>query len=141
MTTCSTSSTSTSCRVSTANSTDETPGLSGPVVVIRTGVWVTGHPSFGDAARSVCRSGRGHKKSACPASQKPGPRSLDRVLLGRVLLARVVPGVVTRDHRFGEHLRRRRVAVDLLLPEEADLALVVEALDHVRVVQLERRAL
>src|SRR5688500_7230875 len=58
MTTCSTSSRSTPCRVSAAKSTELTPGRSGPVTVMRTLVCATGLAGLGVVARLRLRADR-----------------------------------------------------------------------------------
>src|SRR5688500_13883648 len=106
--TCSTSIISTPWRVSTANSTAETPGLAGPVTVIRTGVlvggWVTGRQ-----AASVVVDG----------------------LVG--LVGRLVLHSVRQPLRRG--VRHRRL---VLAAEGTHVLVAVGVLDGVRVVQVER---
>src|SRR3982074_2032041 len=125
ITTCSTSSSATPCLVSAAKRTDETPGLSGPVVVIRTGICVMAILHL----RAVACSTRLQARPAGPACPS--------------LFARVVLVVRARHGRVGEQLRRRLrpVTVLLRLAGEGDLAFAMDPLDHMRVVQLERRTL
>src|SRR3954451_3473339 len=118
-TTCSTSSRSTPCRVSAANSTELTPGRSGPVTVIRT--FVPAPTPCSPIIRRVSQP-PGPTGDGRPGPDRP-PSARLRVAVRLGLLA----GALGRD------LERRRVA--------AHVGLCAEPLDVLRVVQLERGAL